>query len=203
MMRAKRDEASTARDAEAEILGALEEPTRTRIARIQQFADAIRSAIRNRRRQTDDLTQTELAKRLGVSVSTISRLESGRGIAGIDFAVALSALAELGAAPTLTLLNADAPDAYAVVDRTRTGQAAEEPRWAQAATLSAEGETQPSAASSGSGSRDVPVSDLAVSAAVQSEAGVQSELEAVREEMARLTKAVEHLSQTGRGRSTG
>ena len=196
-MRAKRDEASTARDAEAEILGALEEPTRTRIARIQQFADAIRSAIRNRRRQTDDLTQTELAKRLGVSVSTISRLESGRGIAGIDFAVALSALAELGAAPTLTLLDADAPDAYAVVDRTRTGQAAEEPRWAQAATLSAEGETQPSAASSGSGSREAPVSDLAASA------GVQSELEAVREEMARLTKAVEHLSQTGRGRSTG
>lgn len=200
-MRAKRDEASTARDAEAEILGALEEPTRTRIARIQQFADAIRSAIRNRRRQTDDLTQTELAKRLGVSVSTISRLESGRGIAGIDFAVALSALAELGAAPTLTLLDADAPDAYAVVDRTRTGhaaqQAAEEPRLAQAATLSAEGETQPSAASSGSGSREAPVSDLAASA------GVQSELEAVREEMARLTKAVEHLSQTGRGRSTG
>jgi transcriptional regulator with XRE-family HTH domain len=200
-MRAKRDEASTARDAEAEILGALEEPTRTRIARIQQFADAIRSAIRNRRRQTDDLTQTELAKRLGVSVSTISRLESGRGIAGIDFAVALSALAELGAAPTLTLLDADAPEAYAVVDRTRTGhaaqQAAEEPRLAQAATLSAEGETQPSAASSGSGSREAPVSDLAASA------GVQSELEAVREEMARLTKAVEHLSQTGRGRSTG
>lgn len=201
MMRAKRDEASTARDAEAEILGALEEPTRTRIARVQQFADAIRSAIRNRRRQTDDLTQTELAKRLGVSVSTISRLESGRGIAGIDFAVALSALAELGAAPTLTLLDADAPEAYAVVDRTRTGhaaqQAAEEPRLAQAATLSAEGETQPSAASSGSGSREAPVSDLAASA------GVQSELEAVREEMARLTKAVEHLSQTGRGRSTG
>jgi transcriptional regulator with XRE-family HTH domain len=201
MMRAKRDEASTARDAEAEILGALEEPTRTRIARIQQFADAIRSAIRNRRRQTDDLTQTELAKRLGVSVSTISRLESGRGIAGIDFEVALSALAELGAAPTLTLLDADAPEAYAVVDRTRTGhapqQAAEEPRWAEAATLSAEGETQPSAESSGSGSRDAPVSELAVSA------GVQSELEAVREEMARLTKAVEHLSQTGRGRSTG
>lgn len=200
-MRAKRDEASTARDAEAEILGALEEPTRTRIARVQQFADAIRSAIRNRRRQTDDLTQTELAKRLGVSVSTISRLESGRGIAGIDFAVALSALAELGAAPTLTLLDADAPEAYAVVDRTRTGhaaqQAAEEPRLAQAATLSAEGETQPSAASSGSGSREAPVSDLAASA------GVQSELEAVREEMARLTKAVEHLSQTGRGRSTG
>ena len=200
-MRAKRDEASTARDAEAEILGALEEPTRTRITRIQQFADAIRSAIRNRRRQTDDLTQTELAKRLGVSVSTISRLESGRGIAGVDFAVALSALAELGAAPTLTLLDADAPEAYAVVDRTRTGhaaqQAAEEPRWAQAATLSVEGETQPSAASSGSGSCDAPVSDPTVAA------GVQSELEAVREEMARLTKAVEHLSQTGRGRSTG
>lgn len=206
-MRANREGAIPAQDAEAEVLREFDDATRTRVERIRQFADAIRAAIRSRRRQTPDLTQAKLAERLGVSVSTISRLESGRGISGLDFEVALSALAELGAEPMLTLLDPDAPGTCEVIDMTlsrqpasrqpASGQPAEQPRLAKAATLGEGDETQVSPQPVRLGSESATLSDPAVAV------GFQSELEAMREQMSRLTDAVQHLSRTRHRQSTG
>ena len=173
-MTAKREAAIPAQDADAEVLREFDESTRSRVERIRQFGDAVRTAIRSRR-QSYALKQAELAERLGVSVSTVSRLESGRGISGMDFEVALSALAELGAEPMLTLLDPNAPGACEVIDMTLT---------------------EPAAAPRGLGSEDAMFSHPAVAV------GLKSELKAMREEMSRLTDGVQHLSQANQKEST-
>lgn len=202
-MRVNREKAVPAHDAEAAVLREFDESTQRRVERIRQFADAIRTAIRNRRRHTCDLTQAHLAERLGVSVSTVSRLESGRGMSGMDFEVAIAAIAELGAEPMLTLLDPEAPGACEVIDMTLTEQEAVRPRPARAATLNDANEASAEAGPSAEtgplrlGSRHASFSDPAVAV------GFQSELEAMREQMSRLTDAVQHLSQANHRQSSG
>ena len=196
-MRASGDKALSAQDAEAEVLREFDDATQRRMERIRQFADAIRVAIRTRRRQHFRLTQAQLAERLGVSVSTISRLESGRGISGLDFEVAIAAIAELDAEPMLTLLHPGSPGACEVADLTWPERRSGQPRLAEAAGLQAceepQGATEPSGLSSGNRT----LSDAAVAV------GFQSELEAMRKEMLRLTEAVQHLSEANHRRSNG
>lgn len=196
-MRGNHGKPVPAQDAEAEVLREFDDATQKRVERIRQFADAIRRAIRNRRRQHRNLTQSELSKRLGVSVSTISRLESGRGIAGLDFEVAIAAITELGAEPMLTLLDPDAPGACEVRDLTLPEQAAGQPALAKAAALSDSDEPSGASGPVRLGSSSATLSDPAVAV------GFQSELEAMREQMSRLTDAVQHLSQANQRQSSG
>lgn len=196
-MRGNNGKAVPAQDAEAEVLREFDDATRKRVERIRQFADAIRTTIRNRRRRHCNLNQSELAKRLGVSVSTISRLESGRGIAGLDFEVAIAAITELGAEPILTLVDPEAPGACEVRDLTLPEQAAGQPALARAAVLSDSDEPSGGSAPASLAAQNATLSDPAVAV------GFQSELEAMREQMSRLTDAVQHLSQANQRQSSG
>lgn len=195
-MRASDDKALSAQDAEAEVLREFDKTTQQRMERIRQFAEAIRMAIRTRRRQHRGLTQAQLAERLGVSVSTISRLESGRGISGLDFGVAVAAIAELDAEPMLTLLDPGAPGACEVADLTLPDQRSAQPPVAKAAGLQGSEEPEAATEPSGLGSGYRALGDASVAV------GFQSELEAMRKQMSRLTDAVQNLSQANQRRSS-
>jgi len=190
---ARGETAKPAEEADANVLNALDPQTSERIERVRAFADEVREAVRTLRRDAHGLSQGDLAGRLGVSTSTISRLESGHGLSGLDLELVLLAFAELGASPLLTLLDPNAPGAGQVLDFTTWPETAESergrrsPERLQAATV----ETRAMAASvETGGSRSFGAESLDAVAY-----GLQSELKAMRMELSRLSDSVNKPAQ--------
>lgn len=182
------DTSKPAEEADANVLNALDPQTSERIERVRAFADEVRDAIRTLRRDAHGLNQGELADRLGVSNSTISRLESGHGLSGLDLDLVLLAFAELGASPMLTLLDPNAPGAGQVVDFTTWPETVESERGRRAPERhrAATVETEAMAASLETGrSRSTGAENLDAVAY-----GLQSELKAMRMELSRLSDSV-------------
>ncbi|WP_200341556.1 helix-turn-helix transcriptional regulator [Rhodovibrio sodomensis] len=180
---ARGETAVPAEQADMRVMEALDAQTRDRIERVRAFADEVRNAIRTLRREAHGLKQSELAERLGVSTSTVSRLESGNGLSGLDLELVLFAFAELNAAPMLTLLDPSSPGAGQVVDFTSWPETRALNRGGQAAAQSdATVETQAIAASHQRGHRAATVESLDAVAY-----GLQSELRAMRLELTRLS----------------
>jgi DNA-binding transcriptional regulator YiaG len=196
--------AKSAEEADANVLNALDPQTSERIERVRAFADEVRDALRTLRRNAHGLSQGDLAERLGVSTSTISRLESGRGLSGLDMQLVLLTFAELGASPMLTLLDANAPGASQVVDFTtwpdtansKPGHRTPE----QLRNTMVETETMAASFQTGqSGSVGAESLDAVAY-------GLQSELKAMRMELSRLSDCVgkpDHKSAPTGGTGTG
>lgn len=196
--RTGRKPAVPAAEAQEQVFEALDGETRGRIERVRAFADEIRQAIRGLRKDAHGLKQSELAERLGVSTSTISRLESGKGLAGLDLEVALLAFAELQAAPMLTLLDPNSPGAGQVIDLTTWSErvsgagAGSEAGSDTVVSAAARVENEPLAASVKQTQSGEQTQWPAVAY------GLQSELKAVRSEISRLSDRVAHLSDGSR-----
>lgn len=194
-MHGKMTEPKTVRGAdevEQRVLAQFEPETREKIQQARDFGDHLRQTIRRLRTQADK-TQKEIAERLGVSVSTISRLERGQGLSGLDMEVAMLTLAELGVSPMLTLVGPRTPGAGEVVDLTDQMQTV--------FRVKARGEPGEVTIEGGAGASQDDADWTATSPYAQAMAiGVQSELEAVRIEMSRISQT---LSDLVTKRSTG
>jgi transcriptional regulator with XRE-family HTH domain len=103
-------------DLEAELLDGLDPEMRARVGRVRGFAQEVRRCLRRLRQERCNWSQRELADRIGVSTSTISRLENGRGFGGIDVNILALAFDAMDAAPRLTVLPFDDPAGWQVSD---------------------------------------------------------------------------------------
>lgn len=91
-------------DLEAELIDGLTPEMRARVRRVRDFTEQVRRCVRRLRQERCNWSQRELAGRIGVSTSTISRLENGRGFGGIDLNILALAFDAMDAAPKLTVL---------------------------------------------------------------------------------------------------
>ncbi|MDZ7712070.1 MAG: helix-turn-helix transcriptional regulator [Rhodovibrio sp.] len=103
-------------DLEAELIEGLKPEMRERVLRVRGFAEAVRQCVRRLRQERCDWTQRELANRIGVSTSTISRLENGRGFGGIDLNILALAFDAMDVAPRLMVLPVDDAAGWRVSD---------------------------------------------------------------------------------------
>lgn len=87
----------SAEEAQAVLLQTFDPEIRQIVQNANAFGDSIRSSV-YRLRNENDWTQGHLGDQVGVSASTISRLEKGRGLSGLDLELAVSAFAAMGAA---------------------------------------------------------------------------------------------------------
>ena len=81
-----------------------------------EFGGSIRSLV-CRLRNENDWTQGHLGDQVGVSASTISRLEKGRGLSGLDLDLAVSVFAAMGAALQLNIVPLKDSCAWVVSDQ--------------------------------------------------------------------------------------
>lgn len=103
----------SAADAQTELLQTFVPKTRKIVEGANAFGDSLRRSVfllRNRK----GWTQGHLGEQVGVSASTISRLEKGRGVAGLDLDLAVAAFAALGVAPEFNIVPLDDERAWAV-----------------------------------------------------------------------------------------
>ncbi len=93
----------SAEEAQAALLQTFDPKIRQFVQNANAFGDSIRSLV-YRLRNENDWTQGHLGDQVGVSASTISRLEKGRGLSGLDLDLAVSVFAAMGAALQLNIV---------------------------------------------------------------------------------------------------
>lgn len=103
----------SAADAQTELLQAFVPKTRKIVESANAFGDSLRRSVFLLRNEKG-WTQGHLGEQVGVSASTISRLEKGRGVAGLDLDLTVAAFAALGAAPEFNIVPLDDERAWAV-----------------------------------------------------------------------------------------
>lgn len=124
---------SDSEDIEAELIDGLQPEMRERVRRVRGFAEDVRRCLRRLRQEQCNWSQRDLADRIGVSTSTISRLENGRGFGGIDLNLVALAFDAMDAAPGLSVFPQGHAAGWRVQDSTGRasaagGQAAEQAR---------------------------------------------------------------------------
>ena len=116
MTTSKTDGTTDSEDLEAELIAGLGPDMHERVMRVRRFANNVRHCVRRLRVETCNWSQRELAERIGVSTSTISRLENGRGFGGVDLNIVALAFDAMDAAPFLSVVSLESELAGNVVD---------------------------------------------------------------------------------------
>lgn len=106
----------SAEEAQAALLQTFDPEIRQFVQNANEFGDSIRSLV-YRLRNENDWTQGRLGDQVGVSASTISRLEKGRALSGLDLDLAVSVFAAMGAALQLNIVPLKDGCAWVVSDQ--------------------------------------------------------------------------------------